>query len=263
MINSWPCAFLVSIGLVALLTGLLSTGPDEPLLIYCAASSRAPVEAIVAEYQREFQIRLHVQFGASGTMLAGAKTSGQGDLFLPADDYTMELARRQDLVADVFPFAIMRPVLAVHRDNPQRIQGLADLRRDGVRLAQANPDAAAIGRLTREILSRTGQWDDLKHSTAVFKLTVNDVANDIQLGAVHAGFVWDVTLHQYPRIKEIPAAELAGVQSQVAIAVLKSSRQPEAARHFARYLLARDKGLKHFEEYGFCILDTPRQEAKP
>src|SRR5438270_309059 len=48
-----------------------------------------------------------------------------------------------------------------------------------------------------------------------------------------------------------PLPELAGAEALVAVAVLRSSRQPEAARAFARYLTAPDRGSAEFRRRGY------------
>jgi ABC-type molybdate transport system substrate-binding protein len=58
-------------------------------------------------------------------------------------------------------------------------------------------------------------------------------------------------LHDYPTLQAIPVPELANAQAHVAVAVLKSSKQPQAALHLARYLSAKDKGLVKYRAFGF------------
>ena len=142
-------------------------------------------------------------------------------------------------------------MLAVKKGNPKHITSFDDLLREDTKLAQANPDAAAIGKLTREALQKTGQWEALKARTVVFKPTVNDVANDIKLGTVDAGILWDALSRQYPDLDFVPLPVLTNIQSRIAVAVLRTSPQPAAALRFAKYLGARDKGLKQFQQDGY------------
>ena len=160
--------------------------PAQPLIIYCAASNKAVLEAITADYEREFGVPVQLQFGASQTLLASLEVSGTGDLYLPADDSYLDFARQRKLLGDQFPLATMQPLVGVAQGNPKQIKSLDDLLRDDVRLAQANPDAAAVGKLTRDALTKIGKWETLEAKTAVFKTNVNEVANDIKLGAVDA-----------------------------------------------------------------------------
>src|SRR6185436_8425892 len=157
----------------------------------------------------------------SQTLLSNIELTGKGDLFIPADDSYLKLARDKGLAAEAIPLARMSPVLAVAKGNPKGIKRLSDLLRKDVKVAQANPDAAAVGKLVRGALESRGLWAALKEATLVFKPTVNDVANDLKLGTADAGFLWDATLHQYPDLERVELPELAGVAASMSVVVLK------------------------------------------
>jgi ABC-type molybdate transport system substrate-binding protein len=120
-----------------------------------------------------------------------------------------------------------------------------------VRLVQASPDAAAIGKITRATLQTAGQWESLDKATTAYRSTVNDVANDLTVGAADAGIVYDAVLHAYPKLEAVRIPELESAVSPVAIGVIATSQQPAAALHFARYVAAGDRGLRHYAEHGF------------
>ena len=66
-------AFLASIVIFVALVTLLAWdwdgGPDdrprEPLVVYCAAGLKVPVEAAASEYEREYGVPVQLQFGGS------------------------------------------------------------------------------------------------------------------------------------------------------------------------------------------------------
>ncbi|MEQ1830616.1 MAG: substrate-binding domain-containing protein, partial [Pirellula sp.] len=118
---------------------------------------------------------------------------------------------------------------------------------------QSNPDAAAIGRQTRHVLNESGHWSQLEKATTAFRTTVTDVANDIKVGAADAGIVYDAVLKTFPDLESIVLNELEPIVSNVAISVVSTTKQPQAALHFARYVAARDRGLKHYAVHGFQI----------
>lgn len=223
----------------------------QPLVIFCAASNQPVLEAIRRDYEQEYGTPLHVQYGSSQTLLAGLKVSGIGDLYLPADDSYLALARERNLIVEVFPLARMQAVVAVEKGNPKKIDKWDDFLRSDVRIAQASPDSTAIGKLTRTKLSANGLWEALHARTTVYKTTVNEVANDVKVGAIDAGIVFDAVLAGYDTVEAVRLSELEGVEARVAAAVLKSSRQPRRALHFARYLSAQEKGLARYHEFGF------------
>lgn len=242
-----------------------ATNIHEPqsLVIYCAASNKSVLEAVRHDYERDCKTALHIQYGPSQTLLASLEVSGTGDLYLPADDSYLTMARGRQLLTDQFPLAEMQAVVAVAKGNPKGITRLSDLLRDDVRLAQGSVEATAIGKLAREALSAKGQWEPVHAHTAVYKTTVNEVANDLKVGAVDAGIVFDAVLHDYDTLEAVEVPELSAVRAHIAIGVLKSSAQPQLARHFARYLSARDKGLARYREFGFRSVEGDAWSEHP
>jgi molybdate transport system substrate-binding protein len=227
--------------------------PTEPLVMFCAASNRAVMESIRVEYEKEFGRSVQIQYGPSHSLLSSIDVSRVGDLFLPADDSYIELAKQKSLIAEVIPLAKMKAVVAVERGNPKGIRSLNDLWRKDVRLVQANPDSAAIGKVTRDSMANPDDWKRLEEVTIGFRPTVADVANDVAIHAADAGIVYSVVLNSYPTLEAVELPELANVESQVSIGVIQSSKQAAAALHFARYASARDRGLMHYAKLGFQI----------
>lgn len=230
----------------------ISTGEKRaPLVVYCAAGLKPPVEAVIHAYEREFGIPVQIQYGGSGTLLGNLRVSKTGDLFVAADMSFIEMAREHDLVAETIPVARMSPVIAFAKGNPKGIAGVKDLLREDVAVALANPEAAAIGTIGKRLLTASGDWGALEAKVKVFKPTVSDVANDVKLGTVDAAIVWDATLKQYPELEGVAVAELRMGEQQVALSVLRSAKQAPAALHLARYISARDKGMMEFEKAGY------------
>jgi len=231
----------------------LSGQDQEPLVVFCAASNRAVLELIRIQYEKEFNRPIQIQYGASQTLLSNIEVSGVGDLYLPADDSFVELGSVKGLLSEVFPLATMNGVVAVRRGNPKNIQSFSDLLRPEIRLVQASPDVAAIGKRTKIILTEEKLWDRLEAATVAFRTTVVDVANDLVVNAADAGIVYDAVLKSYPDLETIQMPELHGIVSKVSLAVVTGSKQPQAALHFARYVAAKDRGLVHYAEQGFQI----------
>ncbi len=259
--------FLASAVTVVLLIALLLLPVDWPgsrgrsgdaLLLYCAAGMRLPVERILAKYRSEYGVNVQVEYAGSNVLLGKLELSGKGDLFLSADKSYLELGRERELVDEVLPLARMNVVVGVPRGNPRNIQSLDDLLQTGVRIVLANPDQAAIGSATRRALQTAACWALIETQTrqfGVFKPTVGEIANDLQLGSVDAGFLWDAVAEQYPEIDIVRLPQLSGATGDIGIGLLRSSKHSTAAIHFARYVAARDRGLLFFEADGFEPVD--------
>lgn len=238
-----------------------NTDSSSRLMVYCAANLKKPVEAIAEQYRQEFGIEIQLQYGGTGTLLSQLQVSKQGDLFIAADDASLEDGRRLDLIREVLPMVVQHPLVGVKKGNPKAIHSLEDLTRSDVKLAIANPDAAAVGKVVRKLLG--DRWDAVARAAVVMKPTVTEVAADVQLGAVDAAFVWDSTIAQFKELEGIELPMLSNHRENVSAAVLSyCTRTPEALK-FARYLAAPDRGGKTFEQHGFERVRGDKWSAKP
>jgi molybdate transport system substrate-binding protein len=262
--------FLASVAILALMVvGLRwisvndsETHASQPVLVYCAAGIKEPVEIAARQFEQATGVQVQLQFGGSQTLLANIEVSQRGDLYLPGDDSYVEQARKKNLLAEVLPLAQMTPVIAVLKGNPQKIATLDDLLTSSLKISLTNPDAAAVGKLTRDVLP-PAQWEALKEKTRSFKPTVTDVGTDITVGAADAGIVWDATVKQMPALEAVPVPELAKRPAHVSIGVLTTTAQPTAALRFARFLAARDRGLPEMQRAGFTPVEGDIWEETP
>lgn len=221
---------------------------NKPLKVYCAAGIRLPIEAIAAEYEKEFGQRIELQTGGSNTLLTSLEQANEGDLFVPGDDSYLIRGQVHGSIKETLPIATMHVVLLVPKGNPDKITSFDDLINQNIRIAQANPDAAAIGMLTRE---HSPRWSELEEITETFTSNVTEAANAVKLGSVQAALVWDAITINYPEQDVVKIPELWEITGRVGIGVLTSSEIPAAALRFARYVTAPGKGLKHFQANGF------------
>ncbi len=243
---------VAALGLVALVIGFArSPGPTGPT-VFCAAALRPAMEATASTYEKENGTRVEFRFGNSESMLAAAElaSDGDGDLFLPADGGYVRTAEAKGLVAAAFPLATMRAVVVTRPGNPHHVAGFDDLLKADLKLGQATPDGAAVGKVTRDRLKSLGKWDALEARTHVFLGTVTEAATSVKLGSTDAAVVWDAVAFQFPDLAVVRLPELDGAVGRVELAVLKGSKDPAAARRFAEYV-AGDGGRAAFRANGF------------
>jgi len=245
--------FTLLIGLLTLCIWALwpnhhKTSDDKTLTLYCAAGLRVPVEKIIANYNKETGRSIKVIYNGSGALLAQLKIGG-GDLYFPADNEYIKTASNDHLTAEVISAAKLTAVLVVSKKNTT-IHSLDDLTKPGVRISVANP-SAAIGKLTREVLKKHHRLKEIEKNITVTKPTVNNIIEDVALGSVDATIAWDSVANKYPKLKTISVPIFDQNPGNVDIAAQAISKQPTAALHFARYITAKNKGLKIFRECGF------------
>jgi molybdate transport system substrate-binding protein len=231
------------------------TPHGRPLKVYCAAALKPALESIAADYLHETGRRVEIAFGDSGKMLGQVTVRPDGDLFLPADDSYVRLAEEKGLVARTIPLCRMRPVILTRPGNPYPVVTFDDLLRPGLRVGLANPDRAAIGKVVRDHLTKQGRWDALAARLTTQHLNVTDAANAVQLGGTDATIVWDSVAANYPDLKIVRLPELDGAVGRVELAILAAAPDPAAARRFARYVAASDRGMSHFRKAGFSDVE--------
>lgn len=261
--------------LLAALLGTSSRSPTaawsdepqaEPLVLYCAAGAKPPIEAAAKRFSAELGGEVRLEYGGSGSLLARIVAAPQGDLYLAADDSFLQQARDKHVVSEEFPLATQQCVIGVPRGNPKGITTLAQLLEAELRVGLATPDAAAVGQMSRQIAEAAGVWEALQSAVTergVFKPTVNELANDLKLGTIDAALVWDSTVAVYPELDAVPLDHPANTPQGVTLCVLKCSRQPTAALQLARYIAARDRGLEEFQSRGYHVADGDRWTPRP
>lgn len=250
-----------AIALAALLLGCESSDPNT-LTLLCGGAIRPPITG--AELEDEVGIierfrnahpgaTIETNFGASNILLGQLKLTQRGDLFFPGDDFYVEEAKREGLVYETRTVARFVPVIMVANGNPLDIQEVSDLADPNVRLAIADPRAAAIGRITPEIFEKNGVSFDALDNIEFTGVTAPEVAQAVELGHVDATITWRPVAEQYHRnsvIVEIPRED--NVLSPLVIAVLETSTNKELALEFADFI-AGPEGQEVFQRYHYHV----------
>lgn len=220
------------------------------LQVHCAAGFRRPMTMIARQYEEEFAVRVDLQFGGSGALASQLEIAG-GDLFLPADASYLEAIRKRGGVLESLKVARLTAGVVVARGNPKGITSLGDLGRAGLRISLAEK-SASIGKHTWAVLDEVGLLGEITPNVVVTKPTVNNVVEDIAIGAADAAIVWDAVVRDYSGVEWIAVPEFTQRAKRADLGVLATSDDVERARHFARYVVDSNRGRKVFDEMGFA-----------
>ena len=231
------------------------------LVVYCAAGIKLPVEETARRYQREFGVPVRLQYASSGALLNQIEVDPRGDLYIPAaDEPFLRIGREKSLIAEIIPLARFRLVIATRPGNPKNIRHIEDLLRNDVSFAIAN-EQAAVGKMVKTLLTRSGHWETIRDRAKVFKPTVTEVSLDVKVG-VDAGFVWDSNAKQFG-LDIVMVPELSNSSSNISVCVLANCGQPAAALRFARYLAAPERGQQAFVKHHYQRHDGDTWVVKP
>lgn len=271
-------AIFALIGVLFLMYFLLVKVEKEPtnteasknLKVYCAIGVKVPFENAAKEFEKLYSVKISAEFKGSGHLVGPIKLNPVGDLFIAADSSYTTILKEVDIVKETLPLAEMHPVIAVQKGNPKGIKSLEDLKRSEIKVVLANHEAASIGKVTKKVLEKTGDWEAISKNTidnGVFKPTVTEIANDIKLKAMDATIIWDAIAKQKDfrdHIDFIEVEALKEQKEQVTIGVLSSSKNPTLALKFARFLHAKEKGQKYFTDESFTgIANADQWNDKP
>ncbi len=235
--------------------------PDGPLLVLCAPALEPVIEKAVAEFTKETGIAISIKYDPSEISLQQLKLTGKGDVFIPADESYVKQARSEGIVEQSLPLATMTAVLAVKPKYPKPADKVtwADVLNKDFRLALGNTEATAIGRLTKEGLEATEQWEALQAKKPVELGTVKEVLVSVMTGASDGGIVWEPLLHGKKDVGKALLNELSHIKAQVEAAVCLNSPRRSEARWFIEYLAKAEGGGKFFKQLGY----NPPQAEPP
>ena len=229
-------------------------GPGSAdLLFHCAAGLRKPMSEIARQYEEEFGVKVNLQFGGSGALASQLELAG-GDLYLPADQSYVDSAREKGLMKEAIPVALLTAGLVVPKGNPRGLTTLSDLGKEGLKISLAER-SASVGRFTWKVLEEEGLLARVNPNVVVTKPTVNAIVEDVATGAVDVSLAWDAVAKNFSEVEWLAVPEFLKRAKRASIGVLTSSKDAKRALHFARYVTARDRGRKVFQEMGFMVPD--------
>jgi|HubBroStandDraft_6_1064221.scaffolds.fasta_scaffold07090_2 molybdate transport system substrate-binding protein len=231
-----------------------SSASPATLSVYVAAGLQPPIAEIIKAYEASHQVEFETKFGGSGSLVTQILVAG-GDLFVAADRFYLDDATQKNIAPQIVPIAYQYPVIVVLRGNPKRVSGLKDLLRADVRLSLADPQRAAISKAVSGLLEKDDRWEALWKKAIIHRETVNEVGNDVKLAAADAGIVWSATATQFAKdVAVVHVPEFDHSKHEIAVGLLSSSKDPQTAQEFIRYLTDPNQGLRVFAKHGYEVV---------
>ena len=231
----------------------LMPAAPAPLTVAAAADLQFAFTEIAEQYEAHTGQPVTLVFGSTGQLAQQIESGAPFDLFAAANIAFVEGLRDKGLVFDdsIALYAEGRIVLAVNRDAGIDATKLDDLTSPAIhRIAIANPEHAPYGMAAKEALVRAGLWEAVE-PRLVYGENVRQALQFIQTGDAQAGIV-ALSVADTPEITwTLLDADLHNPLRQ-ALAVVKSSSQPDAARAFAAFINGPE-GRPTMQRYGFVL----------
>jgi molybdate transport system substrate-binding protein len=221
------------------------------LQVFAAASLSDAFREIGRELERRWPgLTVRYNFAGSQQLATQLEQGAMADLFATADERWMAYAKERGLLSgEPALFARNRLVVIVPKTYPARLRRLQDLARGGVKLVMG-ADAVPAGHYARTMLWNLSREPGFGGDFASLALrnvvseeeNVKSVVGKVQLGEADAGIVYrsDVTpaVARFIRVFEIP--QNANVLASYPIALLRESKQPDAASAFVALVLSSE-----------------------
>jgi len=244
---------IVAILLIAIYLTIQGCGKSEEksLKLFCGGGIRPPINEIIELFKEETGIEVKPNYAGSGVLLTQIQLTQDGDLYMPGDEMFILRAEEKGYITEKRFAAYFVPVLLVQKGNPKRINSLADMGKPGVRVGVGNPEACAIGEITKTILEKNRLKDQVEENVIHMTVTVTEPANAVKLKTIDVAVVWNATAKFYTEDTEvvsIPPEQ--NVIARIPIGILSFSQKKELARKFIDFVVS-DRGRRIFEKYGY------------
>lgn len=260
----------ISIFIIPLILLLISTGcsqnnakdgserantlePTE-LMISAAASLTDALNEMKQVYEKEHKtVDLLFNFGGSGKLATQIEQGAPTDLFLSADQKSMDNLQKKSLVkADSrVNFTGNKIVLVAEKNNGISITSIKDIEPNTLsQIAIGEPESVPAGKYAKEALESLGKWNEVQDKL-VFAKDVRQVLTYVESGNADIGFVYSSDANASDKVKVLAEADTS-IHTPIVYpaAIVADSKNQTEAQQFIDFLHS-DVGQSILEKYGF------------
>lgn len=239
------------------MTGFIEVARADEILVSAAASLTDVLNEINKGYQSKSKNTVKFNFGPSSGLARQIEEGAPADIFFSADLPQMdsldkkgrlEPGTRKNLLSN--QLVIIAPV-----DSKVAISSPKDLLKTDVkRIALAETSSVPVGVYSSKYLTDEGLWEQVKPKVVPVQ-DVRATLASVESGNVEAGFVYKTDAAVSKKVKivyEVPIDK--GPKITYPVAVVKESKQKDAARDFMNYLSSPAAKVS-FKKFGFVVLE--------
>lgn len=231
------------------------TPANTTLLVSAAASLKEVLEEIKPLYQNSrSDVSLTYNFGASGALLQQIEQGAPADIFISAAKRQMDTLDQKDRLVPGTRSNLANNRLAVVVFKTSRIvQSFSSLKEAEIkRVAIGEPRSVPAGQYAEQVLQTLNLMSDVKPKL-VYANNVRQVLATVESGNADAGFVYITDAKISDKVKvAVIADDTFNSKIEYPMAVLKSSKNVDAAKSFVQYLSGNEaRGV--LRKYGFIV----------
>jgi molybdate transport system substrate-binding protein len=227
----------------------------QPSLVVLAATSLTDVLQEVSDaYARKTDQTVSLTFAGSSKLARQIEAGAAADVFLPADEESMEYVDKRHLIDPASRRALLRNRLVLIAPAPTPIElkivpGFALTAALGkAKLAMANPEIVAAGRYARYALISLGVWNSMSDRVVMADSVPGTLAL-VARGEAPLGIVYETDALREKGVRVVDIFP-ANSHPQIVYPVAVTSKAKAGAARFVEFLESPD-GSKIFKQYGF------------
>lgn len=240
-------------------TKAMAPDPQRTLTVFAGAAAKPGLDPLARLYEERAGVKVEITYGGSGAVLNQFAQEQFGDLYVPGSDDFMDKAEKKDAILKQTRTILVYlvPVINVPKGNPQGIQGVSDLTREGLRVVIGEFKTVCLGEIAKAVLEEEGIWEKVRPRLANYGISCEAVLQSLLTGEADVIIGWDVFARQHPdKIESIPLKAKSARVRHIPAAVIKWSSQPDAAKEFISFL-ASEEAKRVWEEHGYTIQAPP------
>jgi len=241
--------------LFTLLLALAWPAGAADITVFAAASLTDSMKQIAAAYEKTSGDKIRFNFGASSTLARQIQEGAPADIFFSADEAKMDGLKNLIDPATRKTRLGNSLVVVVATDSALPIKSASDLTNASIqKIALADPKAVPAGVYAKAWLNQQHLWTAIEPKV-VSTENVRAALAAVESGNVEAGVVYKTDAGISKKVKvayEVPAKDAPAIRYPLAL--VKDSKQPEAAKKFLNYLDTPEAG-DIFKKFGFVLRD--------
>lgn len=225
------------------------------IMISAAASLKDSLTEIQKDYtQKKPEVKLTINFGASGTLQQQIEQGAPVDLFISAGKSQVDALEKKDLLVKDSRVNLLGNdlVLVTGKDN-SKVTSIDDLTKAAEKISIGTPESVPAGKYAQEALNNLKLWDSIQPKLVMAK-DVTSVLNYVETGNADAGFVYRSDAQNSTKVKVVSVVPESSHKSIVyPAAIISATKNEQVAEDFLKYLQSSD-AQQVFAKYGFKTL---------
>lgn len=251
-IASW----FLAIGLPLVTPEPVAAQSNVNLLVSAAASLKDALEEIKPLYQQsKANVNISYNFGASGALQQQIEQGAPADIFISAAKRQVDaLEQKQLLVPGTRSILAKNRLVLVVPKNVSGVTSFYNLKDEKIkRIAIGEPRSVPAGQYAEQVLQKLKLLPQIKPKL-VYANNVRQVLASVESGNADAGLVYVTDAKISDKVKVVVAADEKYHSAIIyPLAVVKSSKNIDAAKEFAQYLATSSQVKAVLKKYGFIV----------